>query len=108
METLGSFDYATASLREAVTPLRMTFVREIQIELLLGFRLALLTHVGKALLEVCNQILSFAGNVERFMFALLRSHPCCQFLRRGIDETALAVHGHSRPLPALRDWDRLA
>lgn len=70
--------------------------------------LLLLTDERKALLEISNQILAFAGNAKGLFLAVLRTNPGSQVLGRGRDESALARNRHPLVLPALSDGDGLA
>lgn len=70
--------------------------------------LLLLADKRKALLEVRNQVLALAGNVNRLFLPAFRSNPRGQFFGRGVNRPALPSHGHPRFLPALSDGNGLA
>jgi hypothetical protein len=43
--------------------------------------LLLLANIGKPLLEISNQVLALAGNVNRLFLATFRANPSSQFFR---------------------------
>src|ERR1700687_4362713 len=70
--------------------------------------LLLLADKRKALLEVRNQVLALAGNVNRLFLSAFRSNPSGQFFGRGENRPALPSDGHPRFLPALSNGNGLA
>ena len=76
------------------------YVRRAQIASLCS-PLLVLANIGKTLPEIRNQVLAWAGNVNRFTFALFCADPLGEFFGRGVNPPTRSGNRHSGLMPAL-------